>query len=134
MNPKESIFMKILSGDIPCHKVYEDGCALAFLDVYPHAKGHTLVIPKQPVYTFDEVTDVAGLFTAVQKTMNVLKQKLNCDGFNVGWNNGKVAGQAVPYMHVHIMPRYEDDNGGSMHTIINNPGPDTVDNVAKLFQ
>ena len=89
---------------------------------------------KQPVYTFDELTDVEGLFKAVQTTMNILKKTLKCDGFNVGWNNGKVAGQAVPYMHVHIMPRYEDDNGGSMHTIINNPGPDKVDDIATLFQ
>ena len=93
MNPKDSIFMKILNGDIPCHKVYEDDNALAFLDVYPHARGHTLVIPKQPVYTFDELTNVEGLFTAVQTTMNILKKTLKCDGFNVGWNNGKVAGK-----------------------------------------
>ena len=131
----EDIFTKIVSGEIPCHKVYENEDCLAFLDVKPHSKGHTLVIPKSAgVSAFDFNDEIlAKLMIAVKKTMKILQNKLNPDGFNVGWNDGVAAGQVVPRLHIHIFPRYNGDGGGSMHSIINNP-QSSAEEVAKLFK
>ena len=105
MNPKDSIFMKILNGDIPCHKVYEDDNALAFLDVYPHARGHTLVIPKQPVYTFDELTNVEGLFKAVQTTMSMGAEgiRIQCAGRLAGADIARTEQQREGRVPLHTL-------------------------------
>jgi histidine triad (HIT) family protein len=66
--------------------------------------------------------------------MNRVQNVLHPDGFNVGWNHNSVAGQVVPHLHVHIFPRYQGDEGGSMHSIIKNPGTKTVEEVAALFR
>ena len=115
--------------------VNEDDNSLAFLDIKPHAKGHTIVIPKEHGETAFDFTETyfSGFFSSVKKTMEILKEKLNPDGFNVGWNNGTVAGQVVPHLHIHIFPRYNKDGGGSMHNIISNPGDMRVEELAKLF-
>lgn len=128
-----TIFDKIISGEIPCHKVYEDDSCLAFLDVNPHAKGHTLVIPKTAGKTvFDQDDDtLAKLMIAVTKTMKILDEKLHPSGFTVGWNHN--VGQAVDHLHVHIFPRYDDDGGRNMHSIVNNPQV-SVEEVASLLK
>jgi histidine triad (HIT) family protein len=130
------IFCKIAQGNIPAHKVYEDTNCFAFLDIKPHAKGHTVVVPKQHgTLVFDYADkEFQNLMLGVKKTMEILNKALNPDGFNVGWNHGSVAGQVVPHLHVHIMPRYINDNGGSMHSIIKNPGEISVEEVAKMIK
>jgi histidine triad (HIT) family protein len=90
----DTIFSKIISGDIPCHKVYEDEHVLAFLDIGPVAEGHTLVIPKEPAETLDKVKKVTG-----------------CEAFNVLQNNGPLAHQAVFHVHFHIIPKQGADSG-----------------------
>jgi|SRR3989338_8857242 len=132
----ECIFCKIIKKEIPCHVVYEDAKVLAFLDVKPHAQGHTMVVPKRhAVRIFDlEDREAGELFVSVRKVMELLDKKLNPDGFNVGWNHNTAAGQVVPHLHVHIMPRYINDGGGSMHSIIKNPGNIGVEEVARLLQ
>ena len=116
----DCIFCKIVKSDIPAHKVYEDNKVLAFLDVKPHTKGHTVVVPKKHmVRIFDlEDKEIGELFVSVRKIMSILDKKLNPDGFNVGWNHNTAGGQVVPHLHIHIMPRYINDGGGSMHSII----------------
>jgi len=74
-----------------------------------------------------------SLMLAVKKTMGLLQKKLRPDGFNVGWNSGVAGGQVVPHLHIHILPRYSGDGGGSIHSIIKNPGEKAVEEVAKLF-
>lgn len=130
------IFCKIGIGTIPAHKVYEDKTMLAFLDVKPHAKGHTVVIPKMHGVTVFDYTDkqLQELMVAVRKTMEKIQKVLSPDGFNVGWNHNTAAGQVVPHLHVHIMPRYLNDGGGSMHSIIKNPGNMNVEEVGKKFK
>jgi len=132
---EQCIFCKIVKGNIPCHKIYEDNDSLAFLDVKPRAKGHTVVIPKNHAVTIFDLNDkqYQKLMLDVKKTMNILQEKLGPDGFNVGWNHHTAAGQVVPHVHIHIFPRYIGDGGGSMHSIIRNPGELSVDEVAKLF-
>ena len=129
------IFCKIAQKEIKSNIVYEDENSLAFLDVKPHAKGHTVIIPKEHAVTIFDVEDesYANLMKTVKKTMSVLKDKLHTDGFNVGWNHNTAGGQVVPHLHIHIFPRYNGDGGGSMHTIINNPQV-SVEQVAELFK
>jgi len=132
----ESIFLKIARKEIPVHIIYEDENCLSFLDVKPHAKGHTLVIPKKEgvtIFDFEEET-LKNLMIAVKNTMARLQEVLSPDGFNVGWNHNTAGGQVVPHLHVHIMPRWQGDGGGSMHSIISNPGKISVDKVAELFK
>ena len=130
------IFCKIVNKEIPNYTVREDQHSLAFLDINPHAKGHTVVIPKQHVETALELADeeFAKLAASVKRAMEVVNKVLSPDGFNVGWNHGAAGGQAVSHLHIHIMPRWESDGGGSMHSIVNNLGDMPVEELAKLFQ
>ena len=129
------LFCKIATKEIPSHKVYEDSHNFAFLDIKPHTKGHTVIIPKiHAVRIFDQNDNQSqNLILTVKRVMELLDKKLNPDGFNIGWNHNTAAGQVVPHLHVHIMPRYINDGGGSMHSIIKNPGP-SIDEVAKLLK
>lgn len=135
-NMSNCLFCKIISGEIPCYKVYEDDYALAFLDIHPCSKGHTVVIPKKHVTNIEEVetTDWQNLSEALKKTVDKIQSIVKPDGMNVGLNNNPVAGQAVPHLHWHIIPRYEGDGGGSMHSIVRNTGDLKVEDVAKLFR
>lgn len=133
---EDCLFCKIVKGEIPCHKIYEDDNNLAFLDIHPHAKGHIMVIPKKhaPVLTDLDDENVKSLFVAVKNVTQKIKEKLNPDGFTSGWNHGEISGQTVPHLHIHIFPRYEGDGGGSVHSIVKNPGEMTVEEVKKLFE
>lgn len=132
----ECLFCKIISGEILSYTVYEDGHSLAFLDIQPHAKGHTVVIPKQHgEFIFDVSDEALGqLMAAVKKTMKKIDAVLRPDGYSVGWNHGEAGGQVVPHLHVHVMPRWNGDGGGNMHSIINNPGDMGVPELAQLFK
>ncbi|MFB6225801.1 MAG: HIT family protein [Candidatus Paceibacteria bacterium] len=128
-------FCKIIDGEIPNHTVYEDNNSIAFLDINPQAKGHTIVIPKVHAETFFDLNEelIGELFVAVQRAMESIDSKINPDGYNVGWNQERAGGQVVPHLHVHIMPRWEDDGGGNMHSIVDSPGEMEVEEVAELF-
>jgi histidine triad (HIT) family protein len=103
---KNNIFAKILRGDIPCKKLYEDEFALAFPDVAPHAPVHILVVPKGDFVSYDDflanASDhmIAGFFRAVRM---VARQAGVADAFRLITNNGEKAGQSVPHFHVHIL-------------------------------
>lgn len=131
----ETIFDKIISGEIPSYKVYEDDHCLAFLDIHPCVKGHTLVIPKTPGATvFEQGDDILqAVMVGTKKAMARIQEVLNPDGFTVGWNHGKAGGQAIDHLHVHILPRWNDDGGRGMHGIVNNESDMTVEEVARLF-
>ena len=117
----DCLFCKIASGEIPSYKIFEDDFTLAFLDINPVSRGHTVVIPKIHIGNFTEMKpDDAGLlFASVNKVAKILLGSLDAPAANIGLNNGEIAGQAVPHVHVHIIPRYENDGGGSMHSIVN---------------
>ena len=113
-----SIFARIVSGEIPALKVYEDQDTLAFIDINPAARGHTLVISK------DEHPDLFAIppetLTAVARTVQrvalALREVLKPDGMNIIQNNGLAAGQTVFHFHVHIIPRWEGDNAVRLWT------------------
>lgn len=132
----DCIFCKIINGEIDSYKIYEDENALAFLDINPHAKGHTIVIPKFHAEVLFEIDDedFKELSIAIKRTMERIDSVLHPEGYNIGWNHGKIGGQVVPHLHIHIMPRYSGDRGGNMHSIINNDGGMSVGQIAKLFE
>lgn len=109
----KTVFEKIVAGEIPCHKIYEDDDTFAFLDINPHSRGHALVIPKISYENIHELpTETAKkLFVSVQKVANAVKKITCADGIKIVMNNGSVAGQIVFHAHIHIIPKYEiDDN------------------------
>lgn len=112
MNEK-TIFEKIINGEIPSFKVYEDEETFSFLDINPANYGHTLVIPKKPYKNIYELPeDLAGkLFQSVQKIAIAVKKAVEADGINIVMNNESSAGQIVFHAHIHIIPRFKDDNG-----------------------
>ncbi len=132
----DCIFCKILEKSIPSYQVYEDEYTLAFLDIFPCVQGHTVVIPKvhaHDLLDFEKQT-LQGFFLGVQKSLQKVQQVLAPQGFTVGWNHGAAGHQAVPHLHVHILPRFENDGGGSMHSVVKNPSMLKVEEVAKLFE
>lgn len=108
----DCIFCKIASGAVSASKVYEDDQSLAFLDISPAFKGHTLVIPKQHVETLIGLPaeHAAHLMKVSQQVAKALIKSRRCDGFNIVINNRSAAGQEIPHLHIHIVPRFEDDN------------------------
>jgi histidine triad (HIT) family protein len=108
----ECIFCKIVAGAIPSHKVYEDEKVLAFLDIAPVHPGHTLVITKSHFANFEEINeeDLANLIKAVKRIGKAMKDGLGVEGYNMQVNNDPVAGQIIPHIHFHIIPRKKDDN------------------------
>lgn len=105
----DCIFCRIVAGEIPSHKVYEDEHTLAFLDIRPSARGHTLVIPKQHTADlFDIAPDsLAATMASAQAVAHILRTKLQPDGMNLFQNNGAAAGQEVFHFHVHLVPRWQ---------------------------
>ncbi|MGI2032251.1 HIT family protein [Rhizobium panacihumi] len=104
-----NIFAKILRGEIPCHRVYEDADTLAFMDVMPQAPGHLLVIPKQPSRNMLDADPavLAKTIAVVQKLAKAAKDAFDADGVFIAQFNEPAAGQTVFHLHFHIIPRHE---------------------------
>ena len=107
----DCIFCKIANSQIPSKKIYEDAKFLAFLDVNPRANGHCLIIPKKHAETLSNLPkeDAGAIFEVVQHLAKTITTRLGAKGYNIGSNNGEAAGQAVPHLHIHIIPRYDTD-------------------------
>lgn len=102
----QNIFAKILRGEIPCTKVYEDDQTLAFMDIMPQADGHTLVIPKEPAITLMDLSPESAAYTIniVQKVGKAIQTALGAEGIVLMQLNGSKAGQTVPHIHFHLIP------------------------------
>ncbi len=102
-----NVFAKILSGDLPSHKVYEDDRALAFMDVMPRSDGHVLVIPKKPARNILDVDpeELGYVIGVVQTVAKAVKKAMNADGLTVQQFNEEAGGQVVFHLHFHIVPR-----------------------------
>jgi len=113
----DCIFCKIVAGEIPAHKLYEDEKTLAFLDIHPVNPGHTLVIPKKHSYNILDIApeDWAAVAEVARKMAVVLHEALGADGINLGMNNREHAGQVVDHPHVHVMPRHKGDGFALWH-------------------
>lgn len=127
----DCLYCKLVKNELHIHKVGENEKNLAFLDINPLVKGHTLVIPKSHAATFFDINEEATgeLFIYVREITELLQTKLNPDGFNIGINMHKAAGQAVEHLHIHIIPRWQGDGGGNIHSIIKNPPQESLEEI-----
>lgn len=127
------IFCKIINKEIPGEIIYENQHALGVLDIHPCSDGHTIVVPRLHAEFIFNVPDdeISYLFSAVKEITELLAEKLSPDGFTIGINHGAAAGQAVPHIHIHVIPRFKDDNGGSLHSIVRNASKKSLDDVKK---
>ncbi len=132
MNP-ECLFCKIATKTSPAKIVYEDDHAVAFLDVAPRAPGHTMVIPKYHAPTLIALPneEVAPLFNAVKKTVELLMTGLRPDGITIGVNQGRASGQEVDHFHVHLLPRWHSDGGGPVQSLVHNVPQESIEEIQK---
>ena len=108
------IFCKIVAGQIPCWKLYEDEAVFSFLDIGPLSEGHCLIIPRKHYETIDQMggEEVAACARLIPRLSRAVQQATGAAGWNVLQNNGPFSGQAVPHVHFHIIPRRQDDGLG----------------------
>lgn len=113
-------FCRIAQGELAAHILYADHQVLAFLDAAPMAPGHTLIVPRVHIERFvDLPEDTAGrLFAVAVRVGKALQEALAVGGFTVGLNDGRVAGQGIPHVHLHLVPRFPGDGGGSLHSVL----------------
>jgi len=113
----DCLFCKIVAGDIPCEKIYEDEDTFAFLDIHPINRGHALVIPKIHAENIYDIPreDFCNLMETVRQLAPAVKDAVNADGINIGMNNDGAAGQLVFHAHIHIIPRFVSDGHRHWH-------------------
>ena len=111
MKDNNCIFCKLANGDIPTNSIYEDDDFKVILDADPATKGHALILPKNHFANLLEADDdvLAKALPIAKRIANRMKEQLNCVGVNIVQNNGEAAGQTVNHLHIHVIPRYEDD-------------------------
>lgn len=117
---EDCIFCQIVAGDIPGHVVYEDDDVLSFLDANPLSRGHTLVVPKNH---HERVADLPledrnAVFEALGRLAPAVEAAVDADAVTVGMNDGEAAGQEIPHVHGHLVPRFDGDGGGAIHSIV----------------
>ena len=125
----DCLFCKIAGKNIPASVVFENDAALAFLDIHPCAPGHAVVIPKRHAESVLDVPDeeLGPVFQAVKEVTHRLTKALAPDGFTIGVNHKLHAG--VDHFHIHVIPRWKNDGGGSIHTVVQNPGTESFEAV-----
>lgn len=130
------IFCKIAVKEVLAEVIYEDNEVFAFLDGHPIAPGHTLVIPKIHTETLLDMDAqrVGPYFERVQQVLGMVREGLRPDGFTLGINHGKWAGQAVDHMHFHIIPRWQSDGGKSIHSVVLNTPKEDLEVIAKKIR
>lgn len=111
MRDENCIFCKIAAGEIPSRTIYEDDSFRVIMDISPAAKGHAIILPKNHAADIFELPDedASKILIVAKKVASAMKKALKCDGVNILQNNGEVAGQTVFHLHVHVIPRYQDD-------------------------
>ena len=138
MTKDDCIFCKLANGIFPTNTLYEDEDFRVILDNSPAAKGHSLIIPKQHfenIYSTDDAY-LAKLLPVAKKVANALKKTFNCDGVNIVQNNEPAAGQTVFHLHVHVIPRYNDDKVGitwRQHEVDQDEQKKLADEIANNF-
>lgn len=129
------IFCKIIAGEIPSYKVYEDDNVFAFLDITPATKGHTLIIPKQHYENILDIpeTVLEKISTIAKKLALKFEPKLNADGFNLIQSSKEAAQQEVMHFHMHLLPRYKTDSFDIWKTKIDDSANNSPEEVHKLL-
>jgi histidine triad (HIT) family protein len=110
--------------------------AIAFLDAHPIAPGHALVVPVShaPLLQDLDIQEIAPLFQVVQTVTGAVQHAVNAPAATIGINNGTEAGQAIHHLHIHIMPRFSDDGGVSIHTVVHNPPQESQEVIVEKIK
>lgn len=126
------LFCRIGKKEIEAEIIYEDDVSVAILDIHPRAPGHTMVIPRLHRETILDVPEeeLKPLFSAVKTVVSLLSKSLHPEGFTIGINQGKASGQLVDHLHIHAIPRFLNDGGGSIHSVVDNKSGGTVQETA----
>ena len=108
---EECLFCKIVKGELPSSKIYEDEYTLAFLDLFPVNKGHSLVISKEHYKNIFDVPEesLSKISSVMKNVADAVKNGVNADGISIAQSNGKDAGQVISHIHFHVMPRFKND-------------------------
>jgi len=127
------VFCSIVSGEIPAYKLYEDEETLAFLEIDPSSAGHTLIISKEHIEDFMDLDDklMLPVMRSVQKVAKMIEKALGADNFTIGVNSGKIVGRHVEHVHVHVIPRFPDDEGHYIQGVVNRPSKETLEEIKK---
>jgi histidine triad (HIT) family protein len=129
----DCVFCKIAMKAVPAYVVQEDADTLAFLDIHPRAPGHTMVVPKAHMEKLADCAEaqISTLFAAVRRVAALLRERLRADGLTIGINEGEASGQTVGHLHVHLIPRFRGDGGGSLHSVVENPPHESIEALQK---
>ena len=145
----DCLFCSIIKKEKPSYTIYEDDSVVAFLDIFPHAPAHTVVVPRRHMPTILDMqeSELQPFWSGVERVLHLLKKYIESDnatlrtpegssvGFTIGINHGKVSGQEIEHLHIHLMPRFEGDKGGSIQSIVDNPlSTKTVAEVCEEIQ
>jgi len=127
----DCLFCKIVKKEIPAEIIYEDGKTLAILDINPRSPGHAMVLPKFHSETILDLPEkeIEPLFSAVKKVTELIEKALKPEGFTIGINHGKISGQVIDHLHIHIIPRFKNDGGSSVHSVVNNPPEESLKEI-----
>lgn len=127
----DCLFCKIVNKELPAYIIDEDESAVAVLDVNPRAPGHSMVLTRRHAENILDLPDgeFAEVFKFVKKTTGLIQEALKPDGFTIGINHGRVSGQTIDHLHIHILPRWHTDAGGSMHSVVHNPPKESLDEM-----
>ena len=134
-DPSSCIFCKIVAGQVPARIVARSEGALAFLDVQPLAEGHTMVIPTHHHQHLPDLCpeDVDAVFRLAQRVARAQREVLGAEAVTLGVNDGAAAGQVVPHLHVHLVPRRDGDGAGNVHAIFPTRGEPPTDALAECL-
>lgn len=127
----DCFFCKIINKEVAAEIIYEDDDAVAILDAQPRAPGHTMVLPKVHAETILDLPEekVGGVFRVVRRVTSLIKKSLMPDGFTIGINHGKASGQTIEHLHIHIIPRWLNDGGDSIHDVVNNSPKESLEEI-----
>lgn len=132
----DCIFCKIGKKEIQSYVIDETDNFIAVLDINPHAPGHTLVLPKEHIVNLVDIPEEVEkeLVDFLKSIIKKLGEKLNTVDFTIGINEGKLAGRAIDHLHIHIMPRFKNDKGGSIHSVVFNPPKESLEEIYKKIK
>lgn len=127
----DCIFCKITQKEIKAYIILEKDHFLSVLDIHPHAPGHTLVLPKNHIENFQDLPEnlLSDFMQITKETTLLLEKALATSDFTIGINEGPLAGRAIPHLHLHLIPRFPNDGGGSIHTVVKNPPKESLEEI-----
>jgi histidine triad (HIT) family protein len=133
---KDCIFCKIAKKEVNAYIVQESENFLVFLDIHPHAPGHTLVIPKDHYERFLDLPENLGeeFIKIVKESSLLISKALKTKDFTFGINEGSYAGQAIGHLHLHIIPRFKNDGGGSIHSVVFNQPKESLEEIYRKLK